>query len=113
MCDLIVFGLRHTLCRFKRCARSRKGRKTNGYQAKVLLPSINRTDIQTFDFVIIDGAYRMACVVAAMPKIKSGGYLLIDNSNWMELDRWGVPPNWKMVHSSVGFEGTTTLWQKP
>jgi hypothetical protein len=68
---------------------------------------------ESLDFVVIDGHYRLSCVKVVLNKIKPNGYLLIDNSNWMELSNWGVPTNWKVVHRSFGFYGETTIWQKP
>jgi len=66
----------------------------------------------SLDFVVVDGHYRQACIRAALPKLKPGGLLLVDNTNWMPLSEWGVPANWKQVHRSMGFEGETTLWRK-
>ncbi len=37
-----------------------------------------------FDLVIVDGWARLACIQHALPKIKPGGYLLLDNSEWPE-----------------------------
>ena len=67
----------------------------------------------SLDFVVVDGHYRQACVTAALPKLKKGGYLLIDNSNWMKRELWGVPSHWEVVHCSFGFDGETTIWKKP
>lgn len=82
----------------------------------VVLPryvkEIDNTDVKNFDLVVIDGAYRMACVIKAIPKVKPGGFMMIDNSNWMPLKDWGVPEDWKIVHDSLGYEGATTIWQK-
>jgi hypothetical protein len=67
---------------------------------------------ESLDFVVIDGHYRLACVKAVLKKIKTNGYLLIDNSNWMEISEWGVPSGWEIIHRSFGFYGETTIWQK-
>ena len=64
------------------------------------------------DFVIVDGHYRQACVRAAVPKLKVGGLLLIDNSNWLSDAEWGVPPSWRLVHRSSNVMTTTSLWEK-
>lgn len=66
----------------------------------------------SLDFIVIDGHYRQACVLAALPKLKVGGLLLIDNSNWMAIDQWGVPAAWPIVHRSMGFDSETTIWKK-
>lgn len=34
-----------------------------------------------FDCVVVDGRSRPACIVHALPKIKTGGYLVLDNSD--------------------------------
>jgi len=36
----------------------------------------------SFDFVLVDGLYREHVTRLAMPKIKPGGLLIIDNVNW-------------------------------
>jgi len=35
----------------------------------------------TFDFVLVDGPSREACVVAALPKLRGGGSLYLDNTD--------------------------------
>jgi predicted O-methyltransferase YrrM len=67
----------------------------------------------SLDFVLIDGHYRQACVPAAMKKLKPGGFLTIDNSNWMPQSEWGVPTSWPLIHKSTGFDSETSIWQKP
>lgn len=39
-----------------------------------------------FDFALIDGSARAACVAAAVPKIKPGGWLYLDNTD-KDIDR--------------------------
>ena len=65
------------------------------------------------DFVVIDGHYRQACVLAALPKIKPGGRLLIDNSNWLSTLDWGVPSSWPLVHRSSNVMAETSIWERP
>jgi hypothetical protein len=65
------------------------------------------------DFVVVDGHYRCACVKQILKKIKPGGLLLIDNTDWMELPEWGVPASWTVVHQSRNFATQTTIWRKP
>ncbi|MBT3583842.1 MAG: hypothetical protein HN509_02965 [Halobacteriovoraceae bacterium] len=74
---------------------------------------INEFPDQHFDLVTVDGSYRMICVKVALDKIKSKGHLMIDNSNWMKIEDWGVPADWTIVHRSNIKVGETTLWQKP
>jgi hypothetical protein len=73
----------------------------------------NDFENESVDFIVVDGHYRQACIQAGMPKLKRGGLLLVDNSNWMPRPEWGVPSNWPVVHCSRGFDGETTIWRKP
>jgi hypothetical protein len=67
----------------------------------------------SLDFVVIDGHYREACVSKVKSKIKKGGYLLLDNSDWMPLEQWGIPKKgWKIVHQSSNGVTQTTIWLK-
>lgn len=66
-----------------------------------------------FDFVEVDGHYRQACARAALSKIKPGGLLLVDDTNWIPLEDWGVPASWPIVHQSIKINTTTSIWQKP
>lgn len=38
---------------------------------------------KSLDFVLIDGAARDLCLVEAIPKIRAGGILALDNANWL------------------------------
>lgn len=67
---------------------------------------------ESLDFVVIDGHYRQACLQAVQRKLKHGGLLLLDNSNWMSLEEWQAP-SWPIAHQSSGFYGETTIWKKP
>jgi SAM-dependent methyltransferase len=67
----------------------------------------------TLDFAAVDGHYRNACIAAALRKLKPGGLLLVDNTNWLSLSEWGVPPDWKLVHQSSNVMTETTIWRKP
>lgn len=74
--------------------------------------AIDRCGDATFDLCLIDGHYRQACVSAAVPHIREGGLLLIDNTNWLPLREWGVPPSWKLIHRSSYGEQETAIWRK-
>jgi hypothetical protein len=64
------------------------------------------------DLVVIDGHYRQACVLAALPKLRSGGLLLVDNTDRLPLPEWGVPSAWRVAHQSENVMGQTTIWRK-
>ena len=66
-----------------------------------------------FDFAEVDGHYRQACAIAIAPKIKPGGLLLIDDTDWLPRDQWHVPAEWKLIHESVKVNTTTSIWRKP
>jgi SAM-dependent methyltransferase len=66
-----------------------------------------------FDFIEVDGHYRQACVVKGWPKLKPGGLLLVDDTNWLPLEAWGVPATWRLVHQSVKINTVTSIWQRP
>jgi hypothetical protein len=66
-----------------------------------------------FDFIEVDGHYRQACVVQGRRKLKAGGLLLVDDTNWLPIEDWGVPPTWRLVHQSVKINTVTSIWQRP
>ncbi len=37
---------------------------------------------ESLDFVLVDGQFRSQCAQAAVPLVKPGGILIIDNANW-------------------------------
>ncbi len=75
--------------------------------------AISEVADESLDFVVVDGHYRQACTWLAMRKIKPGGYLLIDNTDWLPREQWPVPFAWPIVHQSRNVLTQTTLWQKP
>ena len=38
-----------------------------------------------FDFIVIDGHFRLECIEHALPKVRAGGYLIIDNSDTLPI----------------------------
>ena len=73
---------------------------------------VDEYDNNSLDFVSIDGHYRGACVKEVKNKIKKGGYLLIDNTDWIPIEQWGIPKEWKIVHNSTNGVTQTTIWLK-
>lgn len=68
-----------------------------------------------FDLVTVDGREREACLLAALPKIKPGGKLFLDDSQreryhpaMAEVEQQG----WATTHFPYGFN-RTTMWTKP
>jgi hypothetical protein len=66
-----------------------------------------------FDFIIVDGRARVECCLNAIPKLKSNGIFVLDNS---DRDRYKpvftVLKEWKHVTTTTGLFDTT-IWFKP
>jgi hypothetical protein len=48
---------------------------------KAYASEIDKYADNTFDFVLVDGRVRPSCIMHSVEKIKSGGYLIVDNSD--------------------------------
>lgn len=73
---------------------------------------VNTYPEEHFDMVIVDGSHRNICINQVPKRLKRGGYMVLDNSNWMSFEKWGVSKEWKLVsHHDVGVS-CTTVWQK-
>ena len=74
---------------------------------------LNEVDDQSLDFILIDGRARVECSKRAIPKLKSKGIFVLDNS---ERERYKVVhemlSEWPKVHTTTGL-CDTTLWFKP
>ena len=44
--------------------------------------AVDTFEPRSLDFALVDGMYRSACALAAVPKLRSGGLLIVDNANW-------------------------------
>ena len=66
-----------------------------------------------FDFIVVDGHFRQQCLHKAQRKLKNGGHLLLDNSNWLPRNEWNVPTNWPLKHESTNHVTQTSIWMKP
>jgi len=93
--------------------------KYRGYTFEKYVRSIDQYPDSYFDIVVVDGRSRPDCIRHSIPKIKSGGYLLLDNSereeyeaglklvqNWPNIHLWGPGPY-------NGYPWETRIWQKP
>lgn len=65
---------------------------------------------ESLDVVLVDGPYRQPCVAAALPKLRAGGILIIDNTDWLPIEEWGVPSAWPICHQSRNVMTQTTVW---
>jgi hypothetical protein len=74
----------------------------------------NKFADNSLDFVVVDGHYRQACIKQALPKLKPGGLLLVDDFGFVpSLPEWGVPSSWPVVHKSSSSCHDTIIWRKP
>jgi predicted O-methyltransferase YrrM len=68
---------------------------------------------EAFDFIIVDGRARVECTQHAIPKLKRGGLLILDNA---ERQRYvaihTLLRNWKKVFTTSGITDTV-FWFKP
>ena len=93
-------------------------RENPGVHFDSYIAAIDIHPVETFDLVLVDGRARLACMKQAIPKIKKGGYLMLDNANdgrlvdCLELmrsyhrsDLHGIAPGWPPAR------WTTALWE--
>lgn len=72
-----------------------------------------------FDLVVVDGRARNACLRHALPKVKPGGYLLLDNSERPAYDLGKtLPAGWprRVFYGPLAYLkefGATTVWRRP
>jgi predicted O-methyltransferase YrrM len=67
----------------------------------------------SLDFVLVDGWYRPVCAQSALSKLKPGGLLCIDNTDWQHPPHYHVPKDWPLVHESRNVLTRTSIWKKP
>ena len=44
--------------------------------------AVDAFEPRSIDFALVDGMYRSACALTVIPKLRSGGRLVVDNVNW-------------------------------
>jgi predicted O-methyltransferase YrrM len=69
-----------------------------------------------FDLIMVDGRRRSDCLRRAIPKLKCGGALVLDNSERTEYqEAMKVVAHWERMDWDSGYsEGwSTTVWRKP
>jgi hypothetical protein len=81
--------------------------------------AIETCGIKNFDIILLDGIHRLNCLYKGLPYLKSGGYLIFDDTdfNWFKDIEIDVPKNWaKKVYSGyeplAGGRSETTIWRK-
>ena len=79
--------------------------------------AIDTVEDGSLDIVIVDGLCRMECVRRGAPKVKPGGMLVVDDTDFPFLNPEKVLPGWKTV-SFWGFKHSldlreTTFFHRP
>jgi predicted O-methyltransferase YrrM len=67
----------------------------------------------SLDLAIVDGMYRPLCIMAAMPKLRSGGLLLVDDTTWLPGLEAGPLAAWPVACDGREGVGSTIIWRKP
>jgi predicted O-methyltransferase YrrM len=74
----------------------------------------DRLGDRSLDFAVVDGHYRTNCVQHLLPKIKPGGYLLVDDINlWPSPAALPIPAGWRVVDDSSNGVKRCVVWQAP
>lgn len=55
--------------------------KSAGLSYEKYAKAIDQFNLNYFDIIVVDGRVRNACVKRAIPHLKKGGYLIVDNSD--------------------------------
>lgn len=68
----------------------------------------------TLDFVSVDGRFRSHCIIHSIPKLKSGGIIIVDDIDyWGKVENIPVPKNWKVIDDSTNGLKRCIIWQSP
>ncbi|GAB3645853.1 hypothetical protein GCM10028791_04810 [Echinicola sediminis] len=66
-----------------------------------------------FDFILVDGRARVACLLNSLSKLKSGGLMILDNSDRPSYQlAFTVLKDWESYTCTTGLSDTT-FWIKP
>lgn len=107
-------GLDHVKVRHLALEHPEAGTYANDY---VELPdyvrAIDEVAEASLDLVVVDGWYRPVCARSALSKLKPGGILLVDNTDWKDPPHVHVPADWALVHRSRNVLTQTSIWRKP
>ncbi len=69
--------------------------------------AVKSVDDGSLDFCLIDGIRRDECAVACLSKVRSGGFIVVDNANWyLPRDQASVAPNSRGLRDGYASE----LW---
>ena len=91
----------------------------------------NRCEDESLDFALVDGKRRDECMLAAIPKLKPGGVIILDNANWFWPNRrsasppspteqkgrwsevWSAVESWRVVWTTCGVTDTAFFFKPP
>lgn len=79
--------------------------------------SIENEEDGSLDFVVVDGIFRVECLRAALPKVKPGGFLILDNSQRKEyaegIEELSAYPKWEFegITPTTVMLPRTTVWK--
>lgn len=66
-----------------------------------------------FNFIAVDGRARLSCILKSIPKLKHGGFLLLDNSERKRYEpALKALKDWPMIYTTTGLTDTS-IWMKP
>lgn len=79
--------------------------------------TIERFEPDSLDFILIDGAYREGCALAALEPLRPGGLLVVDNVNWF-LPSESRSPTSRLLRDGPqspgwgAFDNATSTWRR-
>jgi hypothetical protein len=107
-------GLDHVQVRHLALEHPESGTYANDYaELPAYVRAIEAVAEDSLDLVVVDGWYRPVCARAALSKLKYGGFLLVDNTDWNDPPHVHVPADWALVHRSRNVLTETSVWRKP
>jgi hypothetical protein len=73
-----------------------------------------------FDAILVDGSHRKGCIAAAIDRVRPGGLLIVDNTDWHWFRNADalVPADWQKMEMPgfapfIGHGSQTTIWRRP
>lgn len=73
---------------------------------------VDRFSDKSLDFVLVDGHYRTHCIRHAVPKVATGGYLVVDDVNmWPSHYALPIPDDWRIADDSTNGIKRCVVWQ--
>lgn len=106
-------GLDHVQVRHLALEHPEAGTYANDYaELPAYVRAIDEVADSSLDFVVVDGWCHPVCARSALWKLKPGGVLLIDNTDWSDPPHVHVPLDWALVHRSRNVLTETSVWRK-